>query len=130
MIALLFVLIHTTAAGQTDTVKDSKAASIERNDVYTTVEIMPKFPGGEAALLNYLSNNLKYPGEGIHGKVFITFIVEADGKISDVKILRGLDYGPVNEETLKVIKAMPDWIPGKQKGKNVAVRYTLPIQFH
>ena len=100
--------------------------------VFTLVETMPQFPGGDDARIKFLQKNIKYPKKaqklGIQGKVFITFIVRADGKITDVKVLRGIGGG-CDEEAIRVIKMMPDWIPGQQKGINVNVQFNLPLNF-
>jgi protein TonB len=104
----------------------------KKPEIYSYVEQMPTFPGGEDKLMEFLGNNLKYPSmareTGIQGKVFITFVVNEDGKISDVKILRPLGGG-CDEEALRVVKAMPNWKPGKQNGRSVPVQFNLPIQF-
>ncbi len=98
-------------------------------DVVTFAEQMPEFNG---ELLEYLAKNIKYPTEAkenkIEGKVLVEFIVEKDGSISNTKIVKKAGYG-FDEETLRVIKAMPNWKPGKQNGKPVRVSYTLPIRF-
>lgn len=100
--------------------------------VFTVVEQMPKFPGGEKAMLSYLSNNITYPAaakkEGIQGRVFVNFIIEKDGRVSEVKILRGIGGG-CDEEALRVVSSMPDWEPGMQSGKAVRVSFNLPINF-
>ena len=96
------------------------------------VETMPLFRGGEQKLFEFLGNNLVYPKEaieaGIEGKVFVEFYIEKDGTVCDAKVLRGIGYG-CDEEALRVIGLMPKWSPGKQRGKAVRVRYTLPINF-
>lgn len=95
-------------------------------------EIFPRFPGGNEALMRYLSKNLCYNSTaiefGISGRVFISFVVQADGSIAEVKVLKGLGYG-LDEEAVRVVKAMPRWLPGTQNGRPVAVVYNLPIQF-
>lgn len=99
---------------------------------YTIVEQMPEFPGGEAALRKYLSTAVKYPRiateNGVQGKVFVNFVVDKNGSISTVKVLRGVDSA-LDQEAVRVIKAMPKWIPGKQNGETVRVSYTIPINF-
>ena len=101
-------------------------------DVFTVVEDMPVFPGGQKALISYLAENIKYPAEAkkdkITGKVFVSFVVEKDGSIGDTKILRGIGHG-CDKEALRVIEGMPNWTPGKQKGKAVRVAYNIPIKF-
>ena len=96
------------------------------------VETMPAFRGGEQKLFEFLGNNMVYPKEakeaGIEGQVFVEFYIERDGTVCDAKVLRGIGYG-CDEEALRVIGLMPKWYPGKQRGKAVRVRYTLPINF-
>lgn len=96
------------------------------------VEVMPEFAGGTEALRRYLQRNLHYPKEALHngvsGKVFITFVVNADGSISNVEVLKGLGAG-TDEEAARVVRAMPAWKPGRQNNHAVTVRYTLPITF-
>ncbi|MBC8321518.1 MAG: energy transducer TonB [Bacteroidetes bacterium] len=101
-------------------------------EIFTVVEAMPEFPGGMANLMSYLSNNIKYPPlakeSGIQGRVFINFVVEPNGKISNVKVLRGIGGG-CDEEAIRVVKSMPSWKPGMQRGKPVRVSYNLPVKF-
>jgi periplasmic protein TonB len=96
------------------------------------VEVMPEFEGGEKALMQYLGNKMRYPAaaqkEKVEGLVVVSFVVNPDGKISNAEILKGLGFG-TDEEALRVISNMPAWKPGKQNGRPVAVRYTLPIRF-
>lgn len=100
--------------------------------VFIAPEEMPEFPGGYAALLNFLSQNIKYPAiaaeNGITGKVTVNFVVNTDGSISDAKILRGVDQA-LDKEALRVIYSLPKWKPGKQSGKPVRVSYSVPISF-
>ena len=104
----------------------------DKNGVYQIVEEMPMFPGGEQAMLDYVSKNVVYPSEaqekGISGRVFVGFIVEKDGSVNEVKVLRGIGGG-CDEESVRVIKSMPKWKPGKMKGKPVRVSYMMPIIF-
>ncbi len=101
-------------------------------EIFTVVESMPEFPGGMGKLMNYLASNIKYPPlakeSGIQGRVFINFVVETDGRISKVKILRGIGGG-CDEEAVRVVEAMPKWKPGMQRGKPVRVSYNLPVKF-
>jgi len=101
-------------------------------DVYTIVEESPEFPGGQDSLMSYLSNNIKYPylamKTEIQGTVYVTFVIETDGAVSHVKVLRGIGGG-CDEESVRVVKNMPNWIPGKQRGKAVRVQFNLPIRF-
>lgn len=104
----------------------------EDNQVYTYVEQMPEFPGGEAKLLKYLADNIKYPPmaseNDIQGRVIIEFVVGADGKIKDAKVAKGIGFG-CDEEALRVVKSMPPWNPGKQNGRSVNVNYRVPVKF-
>lgn len=104
----------------------------EEAPIFTVVESMPTFPGGDEARIKYLQENLKYPQmareSGIQGRVFVTFVVERDGNITDVKILRGIGGG-CDEEAIRVIQNMPKWVPGKQRGKPVRVQFNMPILF-
>jgi TonB family protein len=101
-------------------------------ETYTIVEEMPAYPGGQSALVAYLSENIKYPIEaraaGVTGTVFITFHIGKDGKVANVKVLRGIGGG-CDEEAVRVVSSMPAWRPGYQKGKAVIVQYNLPIKF-
>ena len=99
---------------------------------YTVVEQMPQFPGGEKELLSYIAKNLNYPAisaeNGIQGKVFVRFVVSALGIVEGIEIIRSLDPH-CDKEAMRVVAALPQWIPGKQNGRNVPVYYTLPISF-
>ena len=100
--------------------------------IFTVVETMPEFPGGQMALLQYLSKSIKYPviaqENGIQGRVSCSFVVNKDGSIVDAEVIRGVDPS-LDKEALRVINSMPKWSPGKQRGKPVRVAYTLPINF-
>lgn len=100
--------------------------------VFTVVENMPQYPGGEEARMNYMIKNVKYPKEakekGIQGTVYATFIVEKDGSINNVKIIKGIDTR-CDEEAFRVVSEMPKWKPGTQNGKAVRVKFTMPISF-
>ena len=104
----------------------------DKNGVYQIVEEMPMFPGGEQAMLDYVSKNVVYPEEainkGIAGRVFVSFIVEKDGSVNEVEVMRGIGGG-CDEEAVRVVKSMPKWKPGKMKGKPVRVSYMMPIIF-
>ena len=104
----------------------------EENKVFDIVEQQPLFPGGPAALMKYLSENTKYPvvaqENGVQGRVTVQFVVEKDGSISDVHVLRGVDPS-LDKEAVRVVKSMPRWTPGKQNGINVRVNYRVPVLF-
>ena len=104
----------------------------ESNQIFTAVEQNPEFMGGMDALLKFLQKNLRYPTPAVNanvgGKVFMQFVVGQDGSITKVDVLKGIGFG-CDEEAQRVVKLMPRWSPGKQSGRPVAVRYTLPISF-
>ena len=104
----------------------------EEAKVFDVVEQMPSFPGGQSALLQYLSSNIKYPvvaeENGIQGRVIVTFVVEKDGSITDVRVVKSVDPS-LDKEAQRVVKSMPKWIPGKQNGAPVRVKYTVPVTF-
>ena len=104
----------------------------EDNKVFDVVEQMPSYPGGMGALMQYLSSNIKYPAiaeeNGIQGRVICTFVVERDGSITDVRIAKSVDPS-LDKEAMRVVSKMPRWIPGKQNGSAVRVKYTLPVTF-
>jgi protein TonB len=105
---------------------------VEEMEIFTVVESMPGYPGGDAARMRFLQENIKYPQmareSGIQGTVYATFVVEIDGSVTDVRILRGIGGG-CDEEAIRVIEAMPNWNPGMQRGKPVRVQFTMPIRF-
>ena len=100
--------------------------------VFDVVEEMPSFPGGQGALMQYLASNIKYPvvaqENGVQGRVIVSFVVERDGSISDVKVARSVDPS-LDREAQRVVKSMPKWKPGKQNGSAVRVKYTVPVVF-
>ena len=104
----------------------------EETKVFDVVEQMPSFPGGPSALFEYLSKNIKYPvvaeENGIQGRVIVTFVVEKDGSITDVRVVKSVDPS-LDKEAQRVVKSMPRWIPGKQNGSAVRVKYTVPVTF-
>jgi protein TonB len=123
VLAILFT-INTTAMAQNKKTSNDK--------VFEKVEDMPEFPGGEQAMMKFVSENVQYPEEAkekeISGRVLVGFIVEKDGSVNEVKIVRGIGGG-CDEEAVRVVKAMPKWKPGKEKGKPVRVSYIMPIFF-
>ena len=122
---------------QNEVIEEYVAPEIEEEDIqeaeiFTIVEEMPDFPGGTQKLADYLAKNIKYPQmareSGIQGRVFISFVVETDGSVSNVNVMRSLGGG-CDEEAVRVVKSMPKWKPGKQRGKPVRVSYILPVNF-
>ena len=104
----------------------------EETKVFDVVEEMPSFPGGPGALMSFLSSNIKYPvvaeENGIQGRVIVAFVVERDGSITDVRVVKSVDQS-LDKEAVRVVKSMPRWIPGKQNGSAVRVKYTVPVTF-
>ena len=128
----------TEATKNANVATDAKDATVvpETTDtdskLFDMVEEMPSYPGGMKDLLSYLAKNIKYPAiaqdKQIQGRVIVQFVVEKDGSISDVHTIRGID-SDLDKEAVRVIKAMPNWIPGKQGGKTVRVKFTVPVMF-
>ncbi len=108
------------------------AAAQTDDKVYEMAEVNPLFPGGNQALMDYLYRNIKYPADamkrGVQGRVMVQFVVNSDGSISESKILKSVDPA-LDAEALRVVNGMPKWSPGKEAGKYVRVRYSLPITF-
>ena len=104
----------------------------DRPGVYIVVDQMPEFPGGDKGLYQFIADNIKYPAEakemGIKGRVFVNFIVEPDGSVSDIRVLRGIGGG-CDEEAVRVVESMPKFKPGMQDGEAVRVSYTVPVFF-
>lgn len=125
---LLFISLFCTLSVSAQSNTTSRTERL-----FDVVEEMPMFPGGNAALMDFLANNIKYPQvaeeNGIQGRVVLTFTVEPDGSLTEVKVVRGVDIA-LDKEAIRVVKSMPKWIPGKVGGQPVAVKYTLPITFH
>lgn len=105
---------------------------IAEDVIFTVVEDQPSYPGGEEARIRYLQENLRYPQmareAGIQGTVFVTFVVERDGSVTDVRVLRGIGGG-CDEEAVRVVQNMPRWNPGRQRGQPVRVQFNMPIRF-
>ena len=104
----------------------------EEEEVFTMVEQMPQFPGGNTELLKYISKNVRYPAiaqeNGIEGRVIVRFVVEKDGTIGEVQVVKGVDAS-LDKEAVRVVKTLPQWVPGKQNGRSVRVWFTLPVTF-
>ena len=121
--AVLFTAVLCQAQTKENKIKDG---------VYLEVEEMPEYPGGETALMNDLIGAIKYPDEakknGIQGKVFVSFVIDEQGKVTNAKIERGVEAS-LDKESLRVVNGLKTWKPGKQKGKAVKVAYTIPINY-
>ena len=104
----------------------------DEGEIFQVVEQMPEFPGGMQALMAYLSKNIKYPSvaqdNGIQGRVLVSFVVNKDGSIVEPEIVKGVNPS-LDKEALRVIAGMPNWKPGKQRGKEVRVKFTVPVNF-
>ena len=132
-------IIETVVDDEDQKTVDSTAtpvakAAVTPNDepAFDVVEEMPQFPGGMQALMEFLSKNIRYPKEAFEankqGRVLANFVIETDGSISEAKVVKSVDPS-LDEEAIRVISAMPNWTPGKQSGKAVRVKYTIPINF-
>ena len=128
------VVSHLKLNGQARLNEDTNVLEVDGNaeEVFQVVENMPEFPGGNTELMKFLAKNIKYPAEaqqkGEQGRVMVQFVVGKDGKLSDIKIMRSISP-TLDAEAIRVIKAMPTWKPGTQRGQAVAVKYTIPISF-
>lgn len=104
----------------------------DEGEIFEVAETAPTFPGGEEALMKWLQKNLKYPADaqdnGVQGRVLVQFVVNKDGSIVDPKVVKSADPS-LDKEAMRVVRAMPKWKPGQQRGKTVRVRYTLPVTF-
>ncbi len=114
-------------------IEETPAEPEEDNIIYGQAEVLPSFPGGQAALMQYLSENVHYPAiakeNGVQGRVICLFVVEKDGSISNLEVVRSGGDPSLDNEALRVLQAMPKWTPGQQKGRLVRVKYTIPINF-
>lgn len=129
---------NTTATQETEeqatTTSEAQIQETEEedNNIYETAEQMPEYPGGTSALMSYLGNNIRYPTiaieSGIQGTVYVTFCVEKDGSITNVTVSKSLDYY-LDREAIRVVSSMPKWTPGKQKGKPVRTKFSVPVNF-
>ena len=126
LMSMMAIVCLMTASAQKTVVSQSK------QNVYDAVEQMPEFPGGMPAMIEYLQTNLKYPKDAIKqqvgGRVMVMFVVETDGSLSNVRVARKV-FHSLDTEAVRVVKSMPKWKPGKEKGRLVRVNYTLPVVF-
>lgn len=129
--ALLFALLIAIAGGVKAQTADTAYAPIN-TEIYTVVEKSPEFPGGYEGLIQYLAVSIQYPeqakADGVEGTVSVTFVIEPDGTTSSRRVLRS-PHEALSQEALRVVREMPRWKPGRQRGKKVRVQYTLPINF-
>ena len=126
LMCAMAVLCLMTANAQKTIVSQSNQS------VYDEVEVMPEFPGGMQAMIEFIQTNIKYPKDAIKqevgGRVMVMFVVETDGSLSNVRVARKV-FPSLDAEAVRVVKTMPKWKPGKEKGKVVRVNYTLPVVF-
>jgi len=112
--------------------KKPEVKKVEKEEVFRSVEQMPTFPGGDAALMKYLSSHIQYPAmaaeNNIQGRVVVQFVVTKTGKVGEVKVVRSVDKS-LDKEAVRVVKTLPNFVPGRQNGQPVNVWYTLPVQF-
>ncbi|WP_420151615.1 TonB family protein [Spirosoma sp.] len=126
-------IIMAPEASATQTIQE-KALEVETksDEPFVLVEQQPEFPGGLDALRSFLGNNLKYPraaaSAGVSGRIYVSFVVNTDGSLTDLQVLKGIGFG-CDEEAIRVMQKMPRWRPGKQSGRAVRVKYNLPISF-
>ena len=119
-------------SGEDDWAEILKVTEPDENSIFQVVELLPEFPGGMAELMKYLQKNLRYPQickeQGVQGRVIVQFVVNTDSTITDVNVIKSVNPH-LDEEAVRVVKAMPKWNPGKQRGELVRVRFTLPVTF-
>lgn len=129
LLATLSVLVLLFVANTNATAQNKKVAN---DKVLEKAEVMPEYPGGDQAMMQFVADNVKYPQEAmdkeISGRVLVSFVVEKDGSINDVKVVKGIGGG-CDEEAVRVVNAMPKWKPGMDKGKPVRVSYMMPFTF-
>jgi protein TonB len=126
LMSMMAIVCLMTASAQKTVVSQSK------QNVYDAVEQMPEFPGGMPAMIEFLQTNLKYPKDAIKqqvgGRVMVMFVVETDGTLSNVRVAKKV-FPSLDSEAVRVVKTMPKWKPGKEKGRPVRVNFTLPVVF-
>lgn len=127
ILALLFTYVMVNA--QSNTGSKEKTSN---EKIYDVVEIPPSFPGGQAALLAWIASHVNYPQKAmesrIEGRIIVGFVIECDGSVSQAKIIRSVDP-LLDDEAIRVVMGMPKWTPGRQNGKNVRVKYNVPVNF-
>lgn len=132
LLLIPFIALTLAAKAQQTPSDEKQTISYDPARIFISVEKMPAFPGGVQKFADYLKTNLKYPDQAlrnnVQGKVFVQFIVEKDGSLTDIKVIRAIGDG-CDEEAVRLIKASPKWNPGMQNGEPVRVYYTLPVIF-
>lgn len=127
LVGILSICILNTAEAQ-----ENESTSKSEEEIFTSADETPLFPGGEKAMFEFLAKSVRYPTaakeNGIEGIVVISFVVEIDGSLSNLKVVRGIGT-ECDEESMRVIRTMPKWTPGKRKGESVRILYNLPFRF-
>jgi TonB family protein len=136
---ILYLSLFSSIAGYAQEIVPPPPVPLEppmeivEDEVFDIVEASPEYPGGMNNMMQFITNNFQYPQidleNGIQGRVYVSFVVERDGSLSTIKVLRGVSE-TLDAEAIRIIKLMPNWIPGEQAGKTVRVKYTLPIRAH
>ena len=132
-VATLAVSVFANGTNASETPKETHPQKTTQTKIHDAVEEMPEFNGGQLAMMEFLMNNMKYPQAAVkakqQGRAIVGFVVRKDGTVSDVHITKSAGYAVLDEEAIRVVKAMPAWKPGKQKGEPVNVKYSVPITF-
>lgn len=127
----LFIIAILSLIGMTNVFAQQETTTTAEK-VFDVVDEMPSFPGGQGAMMEFLSKNIKYPvvaeENGIQGRVLVKIVVKKDGTINSPKVIKSVDPS-LDKEAIRVVKTMPKWIPGKQKGEPVNVSFTVPVTF-
>ena len=134
VLSLLFLVSYSYAQSSATTSQNQQQQVLDSSIIFNKPEVLPEFAGGSNKLMEYISTNIKYPEKAMKkGKIgtsYISFIVDKTGEVKNVSLKKGIQgCAACDEEALRVVKAMPKWIPGKQAGKFVDVQYVLPVQF-
>ena len=126
----LFIIALLTLTGMSNAMAQQEVALEEK--VYEVVEEMPSFPGGQGAMFEFIANNIQYPivaeENGVQGRVLVSFVIKKDGSLSNVRVVKSVDSA-LDKEAVRLIKSMPKWSPGKEKGQFVNVKFTVPVTF-
>lgn len=132
-VATLAVSVFANGTNASETPKETHPQKTTQTKIHDVVEEMPEFNGGQLAMMEFLMNNMKYPQAAVkakqQGRAVVGFVVRKDGTVSDVHITKSAGHAVLDEEAIRVVKAMPAWKPGKQKGEPVNVKYSVPITF-
>ena len=126
----LFIIALLTLTGMSSAMAQQEVVLEEK--VYEVVEEMPSFPGGQGAMFEFIANNIQYPivaeENGVQGRVLVSFVIKKDGSLSNVRVVKSVDPA-LDKEAVRLIKSMPKWSPGIEKGQFVNVKFTVPVTF-